>query len=365
VFSWLPALLIAAAMGPLEARAQSATTDALNDAQRARADAAIGTDRGSLVSQTAFIDEAVYASPPGAPRQAPGDAPVYSISVVAPGNYNSNAESARANGTQTLEGDPQVRLGLSKRFSAAQGDGAFKVSGLFAASSDRFLRSTTADGDSAYLDLRGQHVDKGDDQALAPFIEYRLSMAFAPTFSMRTATKHDLSVGFDKAFNYNYPVHWFQWTRAEHQEDTSGATRWSLGLTGELTRRFKESSASLYLVSAAPSLTYKSYDSESGSTAEARWNVSLEFDVSRRLYDRRKGVSERDWLIDPILTAEFTPPLSLFRGTTPDVQFASSKPLGMPKLQLQVAFTQLDSNVAGVQFHQWAVGPTIKLAWSF
>jgi hypothetical protein len=370
VISRCLAIVLGVATCPVSASAQAANADVLQDSQRARIDAAVGTDRGSVVSGTAFVDYSAYAlSPSQAARfrqeseeakEADADKLKYSIAVVGAGDFNSNAQAARTQGTQSVEGDPQVRFGFSKRFSSAD-ENAFNLSGLLVAASDRFVRPVNGDSDSASADIRVQYADKKDDQAFAPFLDYGPSLGFAPTFMAHTGTSQDVSVGFDKTFNFMS-----NWCLAARQANTSNATTWSVGMTGSVTRRFNDSSASLYLITAQPSLTYSSYNSETGSTADARWNISLDLEVVRRIHDRQGDVSQRDWLFQPILTAVFTPPTNLFgAGLAPNPQFDAYKRWGMPTVQAQIAFLQVDSNVASAQFHQWAIGPTIKLAWSF
>lgn len=72
-----------------------------------------------------------------------------------------------------------------------------------------------------------------------------------------------------------------------------------------------------------------------------------------------------DWVVNPILTIEFIPPSSWFRGVNEHDQEASRKTLGKPVIDFQLAFAQDNSNQAANSFHQWSIGPMLKTGWKF
>jgi hypothetical protein len=316
--------------------------------QRLRTDALVSTVRGSLVSRYSFLERAA------ANEETPQE---FSFSVSAPAFYNSNAESVASHGTPTLEGNPDIRLAWSRQVSA------WALSALVDANSVRFVRSRGADGDTTYAQVQVQHIDLDEDTALAPFVNYSPSLAFDPTFSKRTATTHGLSIGFDKMFNFNQ-----NWERLSGPHTVDRAA-WSIGLTGTAARSFADStppSPSSYNLSLAPSLTYNNRD-PNARHPEAQWSTSFEVAVSRLFYDRNSGSVRRDWLWSPILTSKYIPPLRCFQRANENEDQANDRRtrLGDPTLLLQLAFSQLSSNVAGAQFHQWTLGPTLNAAWSF
>lgn len=358
-------LLACAICCPMHLAAQASNLETIRDSQRALMDAAVGTDRGSVVSQAAYVDQVAFTftqeNKPATPEAAEAAASLlkYSVGILGAGDFNSNAGAASAHGIQSVEGDPQLRLGLSKLLSSPAQQWALQLSGLLLAGSDRFVRLPAGDMDSATADVRVQAVDKRDDQAFSPFVDYSSSLGFTPTFMAHDGTSHDLTFGFDKAFNYESDR-----TEVDHQPDTSRDTSWSIGITSTVTRRFNEASSSVLLLTAQPSLTYNSYDSQTGIGANAQWNVSLAFDVSRKLHDQSADFAQKDWVIDPILTTVFTPPWKWFSSDpASDVELASYKAWGMPKIVLQAAYLRVFSNLAGARFHQLTVGPTIKLSW--
>jgi hypothetical protein len=343
-------VLAALAFGP-PAGAQIPSLEVQLDLQRLRTEALVSTDRGSLVSRYSFLERAATN------EETP---PEFSISVSASALYNSNAESAATQGTSTFEGNPEMRLAWSKQMSA------WALSALVDANSVRYVRSQGADGDTSFAQLQVQHIDPDDDTAFAPFVSYSPSLAFAPTFSKRTATTHDLSIGFDKMFNFDEDREHL------HAPDTVDSAVWSIGLTGTAARSFADSSPSSgaspssYNLSVAPSLTYNSRD-PNALQPDAQWSTSFEVAVTRLFYDRDNGFERHDWLWSPILTTKYVPPLRWFkRANENDVQANDRRTrLGQPTLLLQLAFSQLSSNLAGAQFHQWTLGPTLNVAWSF
>jgi hypothetical protein len=326
--------------------AQGAANDARSDIQQFRADAAASADRGSLVSRYAFGDET--AGEPGKLG--------LTFNFLAPFFYNSNAEAAHVNGTQTLEANPEARLSASKQLAGLP----VKFLGLVDANSDRFARSNGADSDTIYARVRAQYVTGQDDQEFEPFIQYRPEADFAPTFSRTTVTKQDFTVGFDKAFNFDV-----NFAPATSAPDTTRATVWSLGFTGTLTRRVTDVGPSSYRLTGSPSITYNLTNLPNANTADAQWTIALGVDVSRRWYDQQNGFSRRDWLLSPTLTVEFLPPLSWFRGENKLERENTAKAFGRPKVVFQIAYSQLDSTKPNVGFRQWQIGPTVKTGWTF
>src|ERR1700730_7621571 len=103
-----PSTLLGVAMADLIAVTASAQT--LNnsiqlDLQQNRANAGISTDRGSLVSRNFFVSQ----------NAAQEGNLGFTFNGLAPVFYNSNAEMAHTNGTETAEGNPELRLGWSKQ----------------------------------------------------------------------------------------------------------------------------------------------------------------------------------------------------------------------------------------------------------
>jgi hypothetical protein len=276
--------------------------------------------------------------------------------------YNSNAETVSSGGTQTVETNPEFRLGWTKQLPQIP----IKLSALVDANSDRYARSNGADGDVAYGKFRAQYVTGYNDQEFEPFIQYNPKSAFNPTFESATTAQHNFAIGFDKAFNYDDK---FRRIGGDSpigiSGDTSAATVWSFGFTGTLTRRLTNAGADSTIATAAPSITYNLTNIPNSNSTDAQWNVSFETDVSRRWYDTMGGATRMDWIVNPILTIEFVPPGIWFKGVNEDDREASRKSLGKPVIDFQVAFARDSSNQLGNSFHQWSIGPMLKTAWKF
>jgi hypothetical protein len=322
------------------------------DIQQARADAAASTGRGSLVSRYAFAS-ADAGTGPDLGLTLNGLWPIY---------YNSNAEAIPSGGTKTAETNPEFRLSWAKQLQQMP----IKLTALVDANSDRYARSNGADGDLTYGKFRAQYITGNNDQEFEPFVNYGPKSAFTPTFEAGTTATHDFTIGFDKAFNYDY-----MFRRIGSNSpfgisgDTSGATVWSFGFTGTLTRRLTNAGQDSIIATASPSVTYNLTNLPNANATDAQWNVSLGTNISRRWYDKSGSMTRMDWVVNPVLTIEFVPPSSWFKGVNEHDQDASRKALGKPVIDFQLAFAQDSSNQAAHSFHQWSIGPMLKTGWKF
>ena len=343
-----PLLLLMA----LPALGQNAASGTRADIQQARADAAASTGRGSLVSRYAF------ASPDAGTGQDLG----LTLNGLFPVYYNSDAEAVPSGGTQTAEANPEFRLSWAKQLQGMP----IKLTTLIDANSDRYARSNGADGDVTYGEFRAQYVTGNNDQEFEPFVNYGPKSAFTPTFADPTTATHDFTIGFDKAFNFDYMFRRIGGDSPfQISGDTSGTTVWSLGFTGVLTRRLTNGGQDSIIATASPSVTCNLTNLPNANSSDAQWNVSLGTDISRRWYDKSGGMTRMDWVVNPILTIEFIPPSSWFRGVNEHDQEASRKTLGKPVIDFQLAFAQDNSNQAANSFHQWSIGPMLKTGWKF
>lgn len=337
----------------LPAFGQTAPNGTRADVQQARADAAVSTGRGSLVSRYAFGDA----------DAGDGSNPLgFTFNALLPVYYNSNAETVPSGGTQTAETNPELRLGWTKQLQQMP----IKLSALVDANSDRYARSNGADGDVTYGKFRTQYVTGYNDQEFEPFFQYNPQSAFNPTFASATTAQHNFTIGFDKAFNFDDK---FRRIGGDSPigigGDTSAATVWSLGFTGTLTRRLTNGGADSTIATAAPSITYNLTNIPNSNTTDAQWNISFETDVSRRWYDTIGGTTRMDWVVSPILTVEFVPPGRWFKGVNELERENSRKFLGRPVIDFQIAFARDSSNQPGISYRQWAIGPMLKTAWKF
>ena len=343
----VPVLIVMA----LPAFGQTAPNGTRADVQQARANAAASTGRGSLVSRYAFGDA----------DAGDGSNLGFAFTGMLPVYYNSNAETVPSGGTQTAETNPEFRLAWAKQLQQMP----IKLTAMVDANSDRYARSNGVDGDVTYGTFRAQYVSGKNDQEFEPFISYTPKSTFTPTFADGTTATHDFTIGFDKAFNYDAMFRGICDDCKLSGPDSTGATVWSFGFTGALTRRLTNSGPASTIATASPSVAYSTVNIPNANATDAQWNVSLGTDISRRWYDASGGVTRMDWIVTPILTIEFVPPGRWFKGVNEDAREASRKSLGQPVIDFQVAFTRDSANQPGISYHQWSIGPLLKTAWKF
>jgi hypothetical protein len=78
-----------------------------------------------------------------------------------------------------------------------------KISLRLRADTDRYANVSQADEDEVSGLFKASYYDSQNDQAWAPFLSYRSSVTYDPTFSSWTETKNDLTFGLDKLFNFD------------------------------------------------------------------------------------------------------------------------------------------------------------------
>lgn len=344
--------LILLAIAPTIARAQHLPESMIEtkiENQQDRDDAALGTSPGgALTSEKDFT--ASDGTPDGSVK--------FGFAALAPIYFNSNAEGAEHGGTQTLEGDPDLRLSWKKFFASG-----IVFSGFVDTEADRYVRSSGADGDAATARLRLQLISGMNDQEYQPFMQYKPSVSLQPTFSGPTTTVHQFSAGFDKAFDYDLNFDRIGVPLPVAHSDS--ATVWSFGFTGYVARSIVESGTSSYSVFIGPSVTWNITNLPNADSANADWNASLEVDTIGKFYDGTTGNARRDWSVSPILTIEYDPPLSWWPGALEKSRDEFYASIGRPAFQFQIAFTRDELNKPGASFSQWAIGPVVKTAWKF
>lgn len=329
----LVSLLITSAAA---AQTGNARNDATDDSATARTDAIFATPGRTPVPQ-----DNIFATAPYLEQQARSSR--FTFNILAPFNYNSNAEAANVGGTQAAEFSPRVGLAWSTpvfdlpvRFSAS----------LFA-ESDRYTQPNAfgANFDKLGGAARLQYVDPSNDQNYSPYIAYAPRMDFDPTFADWFATRQDLNVGFNKRFNFDE-----NFRRVPFSGNTVDATVWSFGLTTFLQQRFRYPTPSSHAFYVIPSATYRISDS---------WNASLGVEVLRRGFVAVGGFARDDVLLEPIFTLEFVLPESWFGSAR------TAAWVGRPALDFQVSYENNWSNLQAANYSILRVGAVLKAGWSF
>jgi len=282
----------------------------------------------------------LYSTAPGVEQQAVR--PEFRFNVLAPLNFDSNAEAVSSGGTQSWGTFPVGNLS----WAAPVGDLPFRVSVNARSEFKRYFDASDVDIDRLTFSGRLQYVDPTNDQAFSPYFAITPRFSYLPTFSDQTEARQDFNLGFNKRFNFDGSLQ-----PVPIAADTSAETVWSFGLTAFAQKRMRQpqlSSDALFLI---PSLSW---------VISENWNASFAVELLGRWYEAdRFGETSRDWEALPIGTLEYIIPASLFGGD----RFANL--LGRPAVDLQGSHLKVRSTVPGVSYGQWEASATIKMGWRF
>jgi hypothetical protein len=258
----------------------------------------------------------------------------FNFRVNVPLSYNSNAEEVPSGGPAALEADPEIELGWTRSLTSLP----LKITARLRADTDRYVSLPKAGEDEASWSVKASYYDADNDQAWAPFVSYKGSAIFDPTFSPWTETRNDLALGFDKFFNFDAD---FNLLPPSQRSRTVAV--WSFGVSSFVQRRLRTpgpDSTALYLV---PSATYVPGEG---------WIVSLFVNTRERWFDNVKSptttTSRRDFEMEPVLTIAYDPKLP-----------------GAPQIALQASFERRSSNLPDKSWNQWTVGPVLTATWRF
>src|SRR6516164_5663827 len=147
--------------------------------------------------KTPSLPDNEFATTPGLEQAVP--APQFTLNVLAPALYNSNAQFLSSGGSQTLEGSPLVRLGWASQLF----DTPIRVSAGASLETERFVNAPGAAIDYIRPSARAQYINPQDDQDYSPYLSYVPRLDFDPTFANNFATRQDVNLGIDKVFNFD------------------------------------------------------------------------------------------------------------------------------------------------------------------
>jgi hypothetical protein len=302
-----------------------------------RADTAEQDDRSDQIQDqedaidaaqdTAQAQQAAAQAVPAAPRE-------FSVRLNVPLSYNSNPEEAPSGGPAALEADPEIELGWTRSLTSVP----LKITARLRADTDRYVNVPQAGEDEASGSVKAAYYDADNDQAWAPFVSYKGSTIFDPTFSPWTETRNDFALGFDKYVNFDG-----DFNLLPPSQRSRAVAVWSFGVSAFVQRRLRTpgpDSTALYLV---PSVTYALTED---------WIVSLFVNTRERWFDSVKSptstTSRRDFEIEPILTIAYDPKFP-----------------GAPQIALQASFERRSSNLPDKSWNQWTIGPVLTASWRF
>src|SRR5215472_1903696 len=209
------AALIVAAIQAGQAIAQTANSSAgLQGGQDGMFDAILATPN----YKTPVLPDSSLATAPGLEQAVP--APQFTLNILAPAMFNSNAQFLTSGGSQALEGSPVVRLGWAGQLF----NSPVRASAAASLETERFTDAPGAAIDYFRTSARLQYINPGNDQDYSPFLSYVPRMDFDPTFARNFATRQDLNLGIDKRFNFDADLN-----QVPAEPNTSSATVWSFG----------------------------------------------------------------------------------------------------------------------------------------
>src|SRR5690348_6420690 len=195
--------------------------------------------------KTPVPQDNIFATAPGAEQAA--RTPQFTLNVLAPALFNSNAQFLSSGGSKTLEGSPLVRLGWASQLF----DTPIRVSGGASLETERFVNAPGAAIDYIRPNARAQYINPENDQDYSPFLSYVPRLDFDPTFANNFATRQDLNLGIDKVFNFDGGFN-----RIPVSSNSSSETVWSFGFSVAGQRRFRDPAPQSYSFFFNPSAAY-------------------------------------------------------------------------------------------------------------
>ena len=289
--------------------------------------------------KTPVWPDSALATAPGLEQAVP--TPQFTLNVLAPALYNSNAQFLSSGGSQTLEGSPLVRLGWASQLF----DTPIRVSGAASLETERFVNAPGAAIDYIRPSARAQYINPANDQEYSPYLSYVPRLDFDPTFANTFATRQDLNLGIDKVFNFDGAFN-----RLPAAPNSSSATVWSFGFNVGAQRRFRDPSPQSYAFFFTPSASYVISD---------QWNASFSMPITRRWFEEFAGVSQRNLTWEPTGIIEYVIPADWLGGLD------AARWRGNPAIDFVAGVERNWSNISQAAYTQWRVGLVLKTGWRF
>jgi hypothetical protein len=289
--------------------------------------------------KTPVLPDSAVATAPGLEQAVP--APQFTLNVLAPAMFNSNAQFLTSGGSQALEGSPVLRLGWASQLF----DLPIRVSGAASMETERFTNAPGAAIDYIRTSARAQYINPQNDQDYSPFLAYVPRLDFDPTFANNFATRQDLNLGLDKVFNFDGELN-----RVPASSNSSSAAVWSFGFAAGGQRRFRTPAPQSYALFFTPSTSY---------VISEQWNASFSMPITRRWFDTLNGIDRRNLTIEPTGVVEYVIPSGWLGGVD------TARMAGNPAVDFFVGAERNWSNVSGAAYTQWRIGLVLKTGWRF
>ena len=318
------------------ADAQSPSTNAgISDNGSALFDAILATPN----PKTPTIPDNDLATAPGLEGLA--SPPQFTLNILTPALFNSNAQAVSAGGAETLELNPSVHFGWAGQIP----NFPIRVSGEASLEIDRYLNAGDADANYIRPAARAQYDNPDDDQDYSPFVSYASELDFKSAFSRNTYADQNLNLGIDKVFNFDS-----DFNRVLARSNSAAETVWSFGFSATAQRRFSDQARGSYAISFAPSAGYVISD---------EWNLSLSMLTTGRQYDTAVNLNRRTLALEPIGLLEYMVPQRWFGDA------ATARGLGNPAIDFVVGADREWSNASGGTYVQVTAGLVLKMGWRF
>jgi hypothetical protein len=318
------------------AMAQTANSNAgLEGGQDGLFDAILATPN----QKTPVPQDNISATAPGVEQAA--RTPQFTLNVLAPALFNSNAQFLSSGGSKTLEGSPLVRLGWASQLF----DTPIRVSAAASFETERFVNVPDAAIDYIRPSARAQYINPTNDQDYSPFLSYVPRLDFDPTFANNFATRQDLNLGIAKVFNFDGTFN-----RIPASSNSSSETVWSFGFSVAGQRRFRDPTPQSYAFLFNPSASY---------VISEQWNASFSMPITRRWFDTINGVSQRNLTWEPTGVVEYVIPGDWLGGAD------AARLLGNPAIDFLAGLERNWSNISGREYSQWVAGLVFKTGWRF
>ncbi len=329
-------VMIVAVIQTKASGAQTANSNAgLDGGQDSLFDAILATPN----QKTPVPQDNIIATAPGV--EQPARTPQFTLNVLAPALFNSNAQFLSSGGSQTLEGSPLVRLGWASQLF----DSPIRVSGAASLETERFVNAPGAAIDYIRTSARAQYINPENDQDYSPFLSYAPRLDFDPTFANNFATRQDLNLGVDKVFNFDG-----DFNRLPAASNSSAPTVWSFGFSAGGQRRFRDPAPQSYAFFFSPSASY---------VISEQWNASFSVPITRRWFDTINDVSQRNLTLEPTAVVEYVIPSGWLGGTE------RARMLGNPAVDFIAGVERNWSNLTLAAYTQWRAGLVLKTGWRF
>lgn len=289
--------------------------------------------------KTPVLPDNVFATAPGLEQAVP--TPQFTLNVLAPALYNSNAQFLRSGGSNAFEGSPLVRLGWASQLF----DTPIRISGAASFETERFVNGPGAAIDYIRPSARAQYTNPQDDQDFSPYLSYVPRLDFDPTFANNFATRQDVNFGIDKVFNFDGAFN-----RLPPASDSSSARVWSFGFNIAAQQRFRDPSPQSHAFFFNPSVAY---------VISEEWNASFDMAITRRWFQAIDGVNQRNLTWEPTGVVEYVIPSDWLGGGD------AARWRGNPAIDFVAGLERNWSNISGREYTQWRVGVVFKTGWRF